>query len=956
VTHRVSSPVFVGRTAELAALDDALARAQGGTATTILIAGEAGIGKSRLLAEFSARAEARGTRTLVGNCIELGDGALPHAAPSAILRRLEHQLAPGALEAVLGPARDAAGTADQARLLELALGVLGRLGEHGPVVVAVEDLHWADRSTRDLLAFLIRNLRDEPIVLVATYRTDDVHRAHPLRPWLEAHAASVDRIELERLDGAQLGALVAAIRGSPPPPALARALLARCDGNPFLAEELLAAGGTALPESLRAALLVRVERLSDAAQTALRAAACAGQRVPHRLLAAATRLGADELEDGLGAAVGHHVLVRSGADAYAFRHALVREAVYADVLPGERARLHGAIAAALEAAPELASAGPAAEAAERAHHWRAAHRLDAALAASVEAGERAAGVAAFHEAQRELEYALDVWDRVPDAPGRAGVDRPELTRRAAEAAHLAADHDRAIALARDAAAQLAGQPERHGLALERLGRFLWVAGRTGAAADAYREAVAALPAEPPTAARARVVAAEGQLLMLAGHARAAIARCEDALAVARAVGARAEEGEARNTIGACLAGLGEHAAAEASLRAALAIARQLGRPDDVARAYVNLSDCVDQAGRIEAAAALALEGAEAAAALGAGTGYHGMLLAEAGQRAFRAGRWDDAEALARRALALRPGGLVDGAARTTLGELAAARGDLDAAGACFGAARERSAQVGSAMWSGPAAAGAAELALARGDPGAARATLDEALAAAAGEEFPFYTARLHAVAVRAEADLAGSARLAGDAAAVRAAGARGEALAARIRAQAAAAPAPELELHAALCDAELTRLARTPDPAAWAAVAARADRLGTPLPGAYARLRQAEAALTRGRRTEAVAPLTEAASTAGRLGAAVLAAELRALARRGRIDVGPAGDDDELELTARERDVLRLVAAGHTNREIGAELYMSPKTASVHVSRILRKLGVRGRVEAAAIAHRHGLA
>ncbi len=349
---------------------------------------------------------------------------------------------------------DPAAPDSQASRLDLVLAMLGRLGELAPAVVAIEDLHWADRSTRDLLAFLIRSLRRERIVLVATYRSDELHRRHPLRAFLAAQAGGVERIELARFDEDELMRLVTAIRGEPPAPELVARLLARSEGNAFLAEELLAAGGSDLPDTLREALLARVERLSDAAQGVLRIAACAGASVPHRLLSATAGLPELELEDALAEAVAGHVLVRSGGDAYAFRHALLREAVYADVLPGERARLHAAIARALTDAPDLASGGAAVAAAELAHHWKAAHALAEALAASVEAGRAAAGIAAFPESQRHFEYALDVWDRVEDAEARAGMDRIDLTRRAADAAHLAADRERAIALARDAAARL----------------------------------------------------------------------------------------------------------------------------------------------------------------------------------------------------------------------------------------------------------------------------------------------------------------------------------------------------------------------------------------------------------------------------------------------------------------------------------------------------------------------
>ena len=767
-----------------------------------------------------------------------------------------------------------------------------------------------------------------------------------------------------RFDEDELVRLLAAIRGDAPDPELAARLLARSEGNAFLAEELLAAGGAELPDTLRDAMMVRVERVSDGARSVLRVAACAGPRVPHRLLAATAELSEPELEDGLREAVSHHVLVRSGGDAYAFRHALLREVLYADVLPGERARLHAAIARALAGAPDLASESAAVAAAELAHHWKAAHELGAALAASVDAGRAAARIAAFPEAQRHFDYALDVWDRVEDAEARAGIDRIDLTRRAADAAHLVADRERAIALARDAAARLdaARDPVRAGLVQERLARYLWVVGRDDEAAEALREAVATLPADPPSAERARVVAAEGQLLMLRGRVHQAIPRCEEALAVARAVGARAEEGQALNTLGACLSGRGEHDAAEACLREALAIALELRQSHDIGRAYVNLADCVDQAGRIDEAARLALDGVEAGRSLGLGTGYRALLLTDAAQRRFRTGLWDDARRLAEQALALRAGGLVEGVAHATIAQVAAARGDPAAGRDDLARARLLFKTDASAMWIAPVATAAAEFELSAGQATAARDLVAGALARAEGQEYPFATARLHWVGLCAEAELAEEARARFDQSGERDAQARATDVARRIAEQVAAThpgtPAPEVLLYDALCVAELTRVTHAPDPTVWDGPIARADALAIPAAGCYARWRRAEAALALGQRHAAAEPLRVAAATAARLGARTLLDEIRALARRGRVDLGDAADRgsaDSLDLTARERDVLRLVAAGRTNREIGAELFMSPKTASVHVSRILRKLNVRGRVEAAAFAHRRGL-
>ena len=432
--------------------------------------------------------------------------------------------------------------------------------------------------------------------------------------------------------------------------------------------------------------------------------------------------------------------------------------------------------------------------------------------------------------------------------------------------------------------------------------------------------------------------------------------------VARAVGARAEEGHALNTLGTCRSGLGEHAAAEACLREALAIALELRDFDDIGRAYVNLGDVLDQAGRIDEAAQIALDGLEAGRSLGLGTGYRAMLLGEAAQRRFRAGHWDHAAQLAGRALALHAGGLAEGNAHMTVAQVAAARGDSGAARDSLARAREKLKREAAAMWNAPVDALAAELELSAGRAAAGRDLVIRGLALTEGQEYPFYTARLHWVAARVEAELAEEARARFDQPGERAAQSRAADLAERITGQVAAtssaAPAPEVLLYEALCIAELTRAEHAPDPAAWDAPIARADALGIPAVGAYARWRQAEAALALGQRHAAVGPLRAAAATAAELGARPLLDEIGALARRGRVDLGAAPDRagaDDLDLTARERDVLRLIAAGRTNREIGAELFISPKTASVHVSRILRKLNVRGRVEAAAVAHRRGL-
>ena len=520
--------------------------------------------------------------------------------------------------------------------------------------------------------------------------------------------------------------------------------------------------------------MARVEQLSDGARVALRVAACAGASVPHRLLSATAGLPELELEDAVREAVTHHVLVRSGGDAYAFRHALLREAVYADVLPGERARLHAAIARALTDAPDLASEGAAVAAAELAHHWKAAHELGEALAASVDAGRAAARIAAFPEAQRHFEYALDVWDRVEGAEARAGMDRIDLTRRAADAAHLAADRERAIALARDAAARVDAAPRPGPRRAACTSGWAATSGSWAATTrprrPTARRSPRCRPIRPAPNARGSSRPRASCSCCAAAHVRRSRAARRRSPSPARS--ARAPRRGMRSTRSArCRSGLGEHEAGEACLREALAIALELQLLDDVGRAYVNLSDCVDQAGRIDEAAQLALDGFEAGRSLGLGTGYRAMLLSEAAQRRFRAGRWDDAERLAGQALALRAGGLVEGVAHATVAQRRGrARRSRRRAGRLRACARDVFKADASAMWNAPVDAGAAELELSAGRAGrGAGRGQRRAGAQPRARSIPFYTARLHWVGLRVEAELAEEARARFD----RAGGARG---------------------------------------------------------------------------------------------------------------------------------------------------------------------------------------
>ncbi len=374
---RVSSPVFVGRQAEIEAIEAALDRAGAGQAVHLLVAGEAGVGKTRFTAEVARIARDRGFRVLRGECGNVGGSSLPYGPLVEALRGLANDLDPSEIAMLAGPAAadlarlvpsfgSTATTAPaqsewvQSRLFEGLLGLLTRLSARSPVLLVLEDLHWADAATRETIAFLVRALAHVPVVVVGTYRTDELHRRHPLLPWLAEleRGGRVERVELARFDQARLGTLIAAILGTEPGPDVVADVFDRSDGNPFFAEELLAArqpgqAGPRLPPTLREILLAHIASAPESAHPVLGVAAVAGRRVEHDLLARVAGLPEVELLDGLRAAVGGNLLVievEDGVERYAFRHALVQEVAYDELLPGERRVRHRAFAEALEAA------------------------------------------------------------------------------------------------------------------------------------------------------------------------------------------------------------------------------------------------------------------------------------------------------------------------------------------------------------------------------------------------------------------------------------------------------------------------------------------------------------------------------------------------------------------------------------------------------------------------------
>jgi DNA-binding CsgD family transcriptional regulator/tetratricopeptide (TPR) repeat protein len=992
MAYQVTAGRFVGRTQELALLRGLLARAASGSPLIAVIGGEAGVGKTRLVEQLAATTSEQGVRVLRGGCVPLGEEGVPFAPVIEALRGLAGDLDPAELEVVAGPAHadlarlvpdlvwsgqagPAVGVAGagQGRLFELLLGVVGRLAAGVPLLWVMEDLHWADRSTRDLVAFLATALRSGRVLLVGTFRSDELDRRHPLRRLLGELARNrrVERLELPRFSRAELADQLAGLLGAAPPARLVDDVYARSEGNPFFAEELLLAGVDAgpgaLPPSLQEVLLARVVRLGERTQQLLRVAAAAGPGVTQPLLEVVAGMDEAALLSGLREAVDQQLLLpEPGGEGYVFRHALLAEAVYAELLPGERVRLHTALAGALEAGLEGGDA-PASRAARLAHHWSAAGDQPRALTASLQAAAAAEQVYAFAEAQLQLERALALWDRVPDPEARAGMDRVALLARCAEAAYAAGDPARAAELVRRAVALVdqARQPRRAGLLHEQLAHYLRRLGDP-AALGAHQQAVRLVP-PAPSAERARVLGSLAHLLVQVSRFEAARGLAEEAVAVAGQVGARAEEANARAALGGALIYLGEVDGGLAEAEAARRLATQAGEVILALRAILNHSDVLLATGRLDEAATVALDGIQQAHRLGLTRSYGPLLAYNATEALVALGRWDQAEQVSRQSLEGAPSDAASAALPFARAALELGRGDLDTAEGRLQAVRRLlPTSIAEAQVAGPLFAGLAELARWRGDLEQARQLVAEAVPLV--EANPRYAAPLYALGLRVEADRAELAR-------ARHPGqpapddttATATALLDRLdqaAADKAAAGIPELAAWHTLGLAERTRQAGQPDPTAWAAAATEWERLGQPYRAAYAGFRQAEALLASGGdRDTAAAVLGRAAEVTGRLGARPLDTEIKALARRARLDLAPSTPAAaaaptpaaQLGLTPREAEVLALVAAGRSNRQIAQALFISPKTASVHVSNILAKLGVAGRVEAATIAHRLGL-
>jgi DNA-binding CsgD family transcriptional regulator len=965
--------LLVGRAAELKRMFRLLADAEAGQPVVLLVSGDAGVGKTRLLSELAAGAASRGFTVLSGRCAELADSVpylpLADALRAASTGPLAEAVATRPVLARLLPdgeitrqPGDLPGIAQQ-QLFGAVLGMLAELAAAHPILLILEDLHWADRSTRDLVTFLSRVLRHERIALAVSYRTDDIHRAHPLRPVVGEllRLPSVTAIEVGPLDPEAMAEHLTQLAGATP--AEINQVIERAEGNAYFAEELLATcpAGTELPAGLADLLVARTIVLSPTAQQVLRAAAVTGRRIDDELVMRASGLAPADYEAAVREAVARQLLVPDGAQGLAFRHALLREAIYNDLLPGERTRLHARLAELLSDERRLARVPGSA--AELALHCLASHDVPGAFAASVQAGQEAWRLAAPADALRHFDQALSLWDRVEDPEKLSGMSRGKLAFKAALTAGDAGQVSLAVKQLRRLNRFLAEQPDQDPKllcrAMERLAYFLLDTDEDDEAIATAAAAVDVLSADPPSWERANALATHARAL-LAYDTNRASARAVEAAAAASAARAPWLQADALATLASVRERAGLITEAKSTVERALELATETDMAGVELRVRLLLARLSLESGDLTEAGTLAHAGVQRAAQAGLSMAPYGLDLRYLHYLAHYAdGKWDHAQEIADM-FPVRVAGVAEARLSAMALFIDVARGSQRVA--------ERSAWLEHYLASDQLAAYIARGLLAEdaywaGDLQGALDLVKATVAAAAawaGGDLDAQVIRPAAVGVGALADMARLARAAGQPADALVAEAASLTEIARSgvssKRRAAAGLGVEGRGWLARAEAELRRAADDNDPANWQAVV---EAFGPAFvyETARSRWRLAEALAEAGDRDQAQRQWQLAVAAADELGATRLRAALSDLGRRARLGTGSrAVPGSPLSiLTSRELDVLRSLASGRSNKEIAAELFISDKTVSVHVSNILAKLGAASRTEAAAIAHDNGI-
>lgn len=999
---------LVGRVAELRALRDAWAATVEGRPGVVLLGGDAGVGKSRLVAELRPLVHDAGGAWLLGATPSRGSGAQPFAPLTGALRGLLRGLDEAERDRVVGPARTdlarllpelgpAGGVPavfdqmapEPARLFELVIGLLDRLGRTAagtdrPVALVLEDIHWAEASTLDLVDFLARNLDGLRLLVVLTYRTDELHRTHPLRPALAElrRLPATTATTVEPLDAAEVTRLATALAGAQLQPRLLERVVARSSGLPFFVEELVAVGveacdSTDVPPGLQDVLQLRIDALPPDVVEVVRALGpgTATGPVDDALLRHVTGLDGAALAARVRVGIAQQVLVADdhGVD---FRHALAREVVEADLLPAERTALHAAFASGL-AARERAEHDPA-TAARIALHWSEARQAGPAARWSYAAGRAARRAYAFSEASEHLQRVLEVWDGLDDPAATVGTNRLEVAAAAATSLVLGNRLGRArklieAELAHDDAhpdPALAPDDRAEGRAAltALLGRVLRSTGEAEASIAMLRQALAAFP-DRPSINRTKVQVELAHSLTLTGDLTGGLTVAQAARADAEALGEPATIGRARHVAGFDLVLTGTDVEGGLELmRSALALATETDDIDWETRGYVNLSDTLRLLGRFDEALEHGLAGHRRA--LERGLRRHGFARLNGAEVLVTVGRLAEARVMVDDRIE-GEGHMAHIHADLTEGWLDVLQGRIDG----VPAAVERLAPViageSNLQFEGSLTRIRLEhlwLTRSREDPVPIAAVVLDRDGVGSDTQ---YRAEVLTLVARIQADQALDPTRRDDARAAARAGL--EATAALTMADTPQTTVP-LPLAEALFAAEVARgraVGAVEEAGLWAEAAAVAATVGLRWHHVYAAWRRAEALAAAGAIADAATVAFAARAEAAAMDARPLVDELDALARRARLgplDADVAGDGEgaaaeehsdasfrDLGLTAREAEVLALLAEGRTNGEIGEALFISTRTAGVHVSNILAKLGVRSRTQAAAVAHRAGL-
>ena len=983
--------------------------ALGGDTRLLLVSGDAGVGKTRFVREGLGRAAPEGLVAVWGACLPLA-GRLPLLPVAAALGELGRVDGGGLLEAALevapqyvrgeagrllpqlGPVPAAVGDRDEGwrreRLFSGLAELLWAAARRSALTVVIDDVHWADSESLDFLTLLTRAVRAEPVTVVAACRSDEAPLDAHVAGWLAQvrGAAGVEEIRLGPLSRGEVAEQVAWLAGGSASAGVVEVVYARGEGNPFYTEQLVAAapagpGGdmlglpAGLPARLAELLAARVAGCAGDARAVLSALAVAGRPLEEDLLGAVSGLGAEAVRRGLRELAAARLLADGSADgAHRPRHALLAEAVAADLLPGERAVLHERLARALQAPGEESLA------AEAAAHWAVAGRAAEEFTARVAAAGAAERVFGYTEAavhlQRaiELSRALSAAGPEPAGPEPAGL--PRLYLRAVDALQVSGDRDRARVLAEEAYHRFAGHPDPataaaicHRTATLRGIDAVYFGGPDAPAALALAsEALRLYEQAPPSAEQAAAWQQYAALLMhTEGRVEEALAAFRHALQVAEAVDARIASILGAVALTEFATGRVADAIATFSRLRELADASGEGLP--VVGRAMHESFSLYWMGKFESAADLALRGLQAARQAGLQDSVNTTVLTALAAMALLAcGRTAEAAAVID-PLTTGPPGRYTWFVHLCRAEIDLLRGDIEAA---TRRQQQMCAQLGhpSSILAAPAEAQvAAELMLWAERPADALEEVTRVLGLFKTRDLTVFCGWLVAIGMRACADLAERGRARRDDPAAHAAAASGAELSSWVERR-ANAPLEDYPLFATLpaeratWAAERTRLAGAGDPAAWSAAARAWADLRCPHRAGYAWWRQAEARLATGQDRPAAETALRAAAAAAD-GHAPLLAQIRKLAGRARIplDVPPAAPDspsaaaapERHGLTGRELAVLRLLAAGATNAQIGAQLYISPKTASVHVTSIMRKLGASSRVQAATVAERAGL-